>query len=175
MAKCKESLDDYTRAYRRNKAVRAIYELAGLEQGWDFGDGDPITQKAIDKAISMIDPDFDIEAFPNTDGTVSLTYFHTNFTTFNTALDVRPLPNNRFEVDFEEGIGARFASWEPRVNIVEEYQMRRYLRIYKEHPRSQDFLRHIGIFSDHIWDCTHDSREYIIVKKADVESNNETN
>lgn len=72
------------RAMRMNEAIKAIYELASLDyQGWDFGDGDPITQEAIDKAISMIDPDFDLEVTPNLDNTISLTYFHQQFTTFN--------------------------------------------------------------------------------------------
>ena len=164
-----EEFQDLIRAARRNKAVKAIYELAGLEQGWDFGEGDPITQEAIDKAISMIDPDFDIEAFPSTDGAISLTYFHKDFTTFNTSLDVICLPNNKFEIEFQEGIGLNYASWEPKGNEITENQLHRYLRIYNQHPRSQDFLQHVGIFSDHIWECVYDSRVYILVERCNKE------
>ena len=98
-----------------------------------------------------------------------VTYFHKDFTTFNTSLDVICLPNNKFEIEFQEGIGLNYASWEPKGNEITENQLHRYLRIYNQHPRSQDFLQHVGIFSDHIWECVYDSRVYILVERCNKE------
>lgn len=93
--------------------IRDYIEVFGtLEEGWNFGEGKPISRNALDKAVQLVnywDNDDNVEAFPNIDGTVTVSL--QNGDKF-LDIDVR---EESYYIIFEDGIGDDFT----RFNIGE--------------------------------------------------------
>jgi len=86
--------------------IRNYIEVFGnLEEGWNFGDGKPISRNIINKAIQFVDywdNDSKVEAFPNIDGSITVSL--QNEDKF-LDIDVR---EESYYVIYEDGIGDQF-------------------------------------------------------------------
>ena len=95
----------------RNKtqiqAIEEIKSYAALREGWDFGRGVGFSSDVINRAISALliicTHTINTRAFPNTDGSITLSFFYEdNF------CDLKIGSGNLFELTHERGIGQNF-------------------------------------------------------------------